>query len=88
MKRGFGVVLYGVIKRLEMNCVRNMDFKLSEDQQIIKDMVRKITVSEFAPKAAEIDQKEKSPSIYGQVIRNSREYPMGRMMRYARITRI
>jgi alkylation response protein AidB-like acyl-CoA dehydrogenase len=38
-----------------------MDFRLSEDQQMLKDMVRKIAVNEFAPKAAEIDEKEEFP---------------------------
>ncbi len=36
-----------------------MDFTLSEEQQMLKDMVRKISVNEFAPRAAEIDEKEK-----------------------------
>ena len=40
---------------------RTMDFKLSEDQQMLKDVVRKIAVNEFAPKAAEIDEKEEFP---------------------------
>ena len=38
-----------------------MDFQLTEDQQILRDMVRKISVKEFAPRAAEIDEKEKFP---------------------------
>jgi alkylation response protein AidB-like acyl-CoA dehydrogenase len=38
-----------------------MDFKLSEEQQMLRDMVRKISVKEFAPRAAEIDQKEEFP---------------------------
>jgi butyryl-CoA dehydrogenase len=38
-----------------------MDFKLSEDQQMLKDMARKICVNEFAPRAAEIDEKEEFP---------------------------
>ena len=38
-----------------------MDFQLSEEQQMLRDMVRKISVNEFAPKAAEIDQKEEFP---------------------------
>lgn len=38
-----------------------MDFRLTEEQQMLKDMVRKISVSEFAPRAAEIDEKEKFP---------------------------
>jgi hypothetical protein len=38
-----------------------MDFQLSEDQQMLKDMVRKISLNEFAPKAEEIDEKEEFP---------------------------
>ncbi|MBW2032102.1 MAG: acyl-CoA dehydrogenase family protein [Deltaproteobacteria bacterium] len=38
-----------------------MDFRLTEEQQMLKDMVRKISVSEFAPRAAEIDEKEEFP---------------------------
>ncbi len=38
-----------------------MDFRLSEEQQMLRDMVRKISENEFAPRAAEIDQKEEFP---------------------------
>jgi len=38
-----------------------MDFTLSEEQQMLRDMVRKIAENEFKPKAAEIDQKEEFP---------------------------
>lgn len=38
-----------------------MDFKLSEEQSMLRDMVRKISEKEFAPKAAEIDEKETFP---------------------------
>ena len=38
-----------------------MDFRLSDDQKMLKDMVRKISVNEFGPKAAEIDEKEEFP---------------------------
>ena len=38
-----------------------MDFKLSEEQQMLRDMVRKIGVKEFAPRAAEVDLKEEFP---------------------------
>lgn len=38
-----------------------MDFNLSEEQQMLRDMVRKIAENEFKPKAAEIDQKEEFP---------------------------
>jgi len=35
-----------------------MDFRLSEEQQMLKDMARKIAENEFGPRAAEIDEKE------------------------------
>jgi len=35
-----------------------MDFRLSEEQQMLKDMTRKIAENEFGPRAAEIDEKE------------------------------
>ena len=38
-----------------------MDFRLTEEQQMLRDMVRKIAEKEFAPRAAEIDHKEEFP---------------------------
>ena len=38
-----------------------MDFELSEEQLILRNTVRKICLNEFAPRAAEIDQKEEFP---------------------------
>lgn len=38
-----------------------MDFRLSEDQQMLKVMIRKISLNEFLPSAAEIDEEEKFP---------------------------
>ena len=38
-----------------------MDFNLSEEQSMLRDMARKIGEKEFAPKAAEIDEKEEFP---------------------------
>jgi alkylation response protein AidB-like acyl-CoA dehydrogenase len=38
-----------------------MDFKLSEDQKMLKDTIRKISLNEFAPRAAEIDEQERYP---------------------------
>lgn len=38
-----------------------MDFRLSQEQQMLRDMVRKISVNEFAPRAAGIDEKEEFP---------------------------
>jgi len=35
-----------------------MDFRLSEEQQMLKDMARKIAEKEFAPRAAELDERE------------------------------
>ena len=32
-----------------------MDFEFSEEQQMLRDMVRSISENEFAPRAAEID---------------------------------
>jgi alkylation response protein AidB-like acyl-CoA dehydrogenase len=38
-----------------------MDFKLSEDQKLLKETFRKISLNEFAPRAAEIDEREEFP---------------------------
>jgi alkylation response protein AidB-like acyl-CoA dehydrogenase len=38
-----------------------MDFRLTEDQIMLRDTVRRIAVDNFAPKAAEIDEKEIFP---------------------------
>ena len=38
-----------------------MDFILSDDQKMLRDTVRRIAESEFAPRAAEVDQTEKFP---------------------------
>ncbi len=38
-----------------------LSFKLTEDQTLIRDMVREISENEFAPKAAEVDQKHRFP---------------------------
>lgn len=38
-----------------------MDFQLSEDQKMLKDTIRKISLSEFAPRAADIDEQERYP---------------------------
>jgi len=38
-----------------------MDFKLSEDQIMLRDTARRIATEQFAPKAAEIDRTEKFP---------------------------
>jgi alkylation response protein AidB-like acyl-CoA dehydrogenase len=38
-----------------------MDFRLTEEQQMLKDMVRRLAAENFAPKAADIDEKEYFP---------------------------
>jgi len=38
-----------------------MDFQLSEEQEMLKDVARKISVNEFAPVASEIDEQEQFP---------------------------
>jgi len=38
-----------------------MDFQLSEDQKLIKETIRRISLNEFAPRAAEIDEREEFP---------------------------
>ena len=38
-----------------------MDFQLTEEQKMLKDMTRKISLNEFAHRAAEIDEKEAFP---------------------------
>ncbi len=38
-----------------------MDFKLSDDQMMLRDTVRRIATEQFAPRAAEIDEMEKFP---------------------------
>ena len=35
-----------------------MDFRLIEEQLMLRDMVRKIAVNEFAPRATDIDESE------------------------------
>ena len=38
-----------------------MDFRLSDDQMMLRDTVRRIAVEQFAPRAAEVDEKEEFP---------------------------
>jgi len=38
-----------------------MDFRLNDDQKMLRDSVRRIAESEFGPRAAEIDETEKFP---------------------------
>ncbi len=41
-----------------------MDFKLSDEQKMIRDMARDFAQKEVAPKAAELDQKSQFPSMH------------------------
>ena len=45
-----------------------MDFQLSEDQNLLKQTMRKISLKEFAPKAAEIDEREEFPWHNRQIL--------------------
>ena len=45
-----------------------MDFQLSEDQKLLKQTMRKISLKEFAPKAAEIDEREEFPWDNKQIL--------------------
>ena len=38
-----------------------MDFRLSDDQNMLRDTVRRIALEQFAPRAAEVDEKEEFP---------------------------
>ena len=38
-----------------------MDFILNDDQKMLRDMVARLATEKFAPKAAEIDEKEEFP---------------------------
>lgn len=38
-----------------------MDFQLSEEQKLLKETMRKISLKEFAPRAPEIDEREEFP---------------------------
>ena len=39
-----------------------MDFQLTEEQQMVRDMARKFAEAEIRPKAAELDEKHEHPS--------------------------
>jgi len=45
-----------------------MDFRLTEEQQMLRDMVRKISDNEFAPRAAEIDRIEDFPWEHKKIL--------------------
>ncbi|MGO9136940.1 MAG: acyl-CoA dehydrogenase family protein [Syntrophales bacterium] len=48
-----------------------MDFRLSEVQQMLRDSIRRIAQSKFAPKAAEIDATETFPWQNFETLRNA-----------------
>jgi alkylation response protein AidB-like acyl-CoA dehydrogenase len=54
-------LLYHFFGLQEISQGKIMDFHLSVEQQMLRDMVRKISANEFAPRAAEIDEKEEFP---------------------------
>jgi alkylation response protein AidB-like acyl-CoA dehydrogenase len=39
-----------------------MDFELTEEQQMVKDMARRFAATEIKPKAAELDEKHAHPA--------------------------
>ncbi|HQM30721.1 MAG TPA: acyl-CoA dehydrogenase family protein [Syntrophales bacterium] len=45
-----------------------MDFRLSDDQKMLRDTVRRIAETEFAPRAAEIDKTEKFPERHFKIL--------------------
>ncbi|MFH1429235.1 MAG: acyl-CoA dehydrogenase family protein, partial [Candidatus Margulisiibacteriota bacterium] len=48
-----------------------MDHKLTEEQQMIKDLARKITEEKIIPVRAELDEKEEFPSEILKVMAQS-----------------
>lgn len=45
-----------------------MDFLLTEDQKMLRDTVRRIAETEFAPRAAEIDRSEEFPKRHFKIL--------------------
>jgi acyl-CoA dehydrogenase len=45
-----------------------MDFRLTDDQIMLKETVRRIASENFAPKAAEIDEKEIFPEENAKIL--------------------
>ncbi len=45
-----------------------MDFRLSDDQKMLRDTVRRIAETEFAPQAAEIDSTEEFPKKHFKIL--------------------
>ena len=50
-----------------------MDFELTEEQQMVKDMARRFAETEIAPVAAELDAKHEHPD---QILRKLAELKM------------
>ncbi|MGD9074818.1 MAG: acyl-CoA dehydrogenase [Desulfobacteraceae bacterium] len=50
-----------------------MDFQLTEEQQMVRDMARKFAEAEIRPKAAELDEKHKHPA---EIVRQLGELKM------------
>jgi alkylation response protein AidB-like acyl-CoA dehydrogenase len=50
-----------------------MDFQLTEEQQMVRDMARKFTEAEIRPKAAELDEKHEHPE---EIVRQLGELKM------------
>lgn len=48
-----------------------MSFALTEEQRLIKETVNEIAQAEFAPKAAEVDQKHRFPRENFELIASS-----------------
>lgn len=48
-----------------------MDFRLSDDQKMLRDTVRRIAETEFAPRAAEIDSTEEFPKKHFEILSES-----------------
>ena len=48
-----------------------MDFQLSEEQQLIRNLARRIAMERVAPRAAEIDAKEEYPEDIFAVYRDA-----------------
>jgi alkylation response protein AidB-like acyl-CoA dehydrogenase len=48
-----------------------MDFRLSDDQKMLRDTVRRIAETEFAPRAAEIDRTETFPEKHFRILSES-----------------
>ena len=48
-----------------------MDFRLNDDQIMLRDTIRRIAQEQFAPKAAEIDASERFPWDNFEILRDN-----------------